>query len=82
MALQAPIQADPHDGHGRAKNSLHYKELSLWIVRVRVDTASRLHLALCAMQLITPCLYSHICIHMYMSKDRKTQVIQKITFET
>lgn len=66
------IQTDPRDGHGRAKNSLHYKELSLWIVRVRVDTAAGLHLALYAIQLITPCLCIHICIHMYMCEDNKT----------
>lgn len=30
---------------GRAKNSRHYNELSLWIVKVHLDTAAGLHLA-------------------------------------
>lgn len=43
------------DGCRRDKNSLRYKELSLWIVQVRLDTAPGLHLA----PLITHCL-THI----------------------
>lgn len=59
--LWVGIQTNLYNGCRRVKNSLHYKELSLWIARVHLDTAAGLHLAVS----ITPCL-PHICATYYI----------------
>lgn len=68
---------------GRAKNSRHYNELSLWIVKVHLDTAAGLHLAPACNPTHNTLSYSrrHVCSMCKYSgyfgiRQKKVHVIQ------
>lgn len=81
------FKRNPSMEAGGLRIAFHYKELSLWIAQVHLDTAARLHLAPCAIHLITPCPCTRTydvytprdkCLKTKKKNKNKSCVIKKI----